>query len=231
MTDKSKIEHTVIFIMTGAIMVTNQIKIQTPSTSSLKDKQREERSLLILQAAYDVLIEKGYYEASMDEIAARVGISKGTLYLHFKSKEDLIFMLIEDEIGKFVSIIDRLIDQDISVRDRLEQILLESYKSIQTGRQFLIALRAIGLNKGLINDRLEEQATLSGLMGRLANLFEEGKSRGEFDKTIPTSIIVSVFFGLMELYSHEHTEINMLSPETILKSVSQLFFSGLLAKS
>ena len=71
-------------------------KTRSPKTSSLKEKQREERTALILQAAYDVLIEKGYYEASMDEIATRVGISKGTLYLHFKSKEDLIFMLIEE---------------------------------------------------------------------------------------------------------------------------------------
>ncbi len=55
---------------------------------SLKERQRREREELILQVAEEVLLEKGYYEASIDEIAARVGIAKGTVYLHFASKED-----------------------------------------------------------------------------------------------------------------------------------------------
>ncbi|MFL5699301.1 MAG: helix-turn-helix domain-containing protein, partial [Ktedonobacteraceae bacterium] len=66
----------------------------TPATMlprTLKERQRQEREALILQAAEEVLIEKGYHEMSMDEIAARVGISKGTVYLHFASKEDLVF--------------------------------------------------------------------------------------------------------------------------------------------
>lgn len=213
-------------------MATNsKLNKQGSKVSSLKEKQREERTALILQAAYDVLIEKGYYEASMDEIAARVGISKGTLYLHFKSKEDLVFMLIEEEIGKFLSLIDQIITKEISVHDRLEHILLESYQSIQGGRQFLLALRAIGLNKGLIGDRLEELVSMAGLMDRLAKLFEEGKLSGEFDSMIPTAIMVSIFLGLMEIYSNEQSAINQLSPENLTQSVSHLFFHGLLAKS
>jgi AcrR family transcriptional regulator len=167
----------------------------------------------------------------MDEIAARVGISKGTLYLHFKSKEDLIFMLIEQETGKFLSMMDQIIHEEISVRDRLEQILRESYKSIQGGRQFLLALRAIGLNAGLIRDSLEAQVSMAGLMTRLTNLFEEGKSNGELDVSVPTAIMVSVFLGLMEVYSNDQSELNQYSPDDLLKSVSRLFFHGLLAKS
>ena len=211
-------------------MSNSPLKTQAPKTGSLKEKQREERTALILQAAYEVLIEKGYYEASMDEIAARVGISKGTLYLHFKSKEDLIFVLIEAEISKFLFIIDQILTKEISVRDRLEHILLESYQSIQGGRQFLLALRSIGLNKGLIRDHLEEQVSMAGLMNRLTKLFEEGQSNGEFDATVPTSVMVSIFLGLMEIYSNEQSEINHLPPENLLKSVSHLFFHGLLAK-
>ena len=167
----------------------------------------------------------------MDEIATRVGISKGTLYLHFKSKEDLIFMLIEEEISKFLVVIDQILIQEISVHDRLEYILLESYQSIQSGRQFLLALRSIGINRGLIRDRLEEQVSMAGLMSRITNLFDEGKRNGEFDGTVPTSIMVSIFLGLMEIYSNEQSEVNQLSPEQLLKSVSHLFFHGLLTKT
>jgi len=207
------------------------VSSNTLKTGSLKEKRREERTALILQAAYDVITEKGYYEASMDEIAARVGIAKGTLYLHFKSKEDLIFMLIEQEAIKFIALVDGIINQEISVQHKLEQILLESYNSIQSGRQFLLALRSIGLNKGLIKDKLEAQASIGGLVQRFTRLFEDGKANGEFDATVPTAIMVSIFLGLMELYSNDQSEINQLSPKKLLESVSHLFFRGLLAKS
>ena len=62
-------------------------------TGSLKERQREERAALILRAASDLLIEKGYHDASMDEIAARAGISKGALYLHFAGKEALLSLI------------------------------------------------------------------------------------------------------------------------------------------
>ena len=67
---------------------------QAPTTMSFKARQREARTALILQAAHDELIAKGYRDVAMDEIAAQVGISKGTLYLHFASKEALVVRLL-----------------------------------------------------------------------------------------------------------------------------------------
>src|SRR5207302_10908597 len=69
---------------------------------SLKEKQRQEREALILQVAEEVLMEKGYHEMSIDEIATRVGIAKGTVYLHFSSKEDLVVAIFERDMQKFL---------------------------------------------------------------------------------------------------------------------------------
>ncbi|HEX6109636.1 MAG TPA: helix-turn-helix domain-containing protein, partial [Ktedonobacteraceae bacterium] len=73
---------------------------------SLKEKQRGEREALILQVAEEVLMEKGYYETSIDEIAARVGIAKGTVYLHFPSKEDLVIAIFERDMQQLLQYID-----------------------------------------------------------------------------------------------------------------------------
>src|SRR5258708_30382160 len=74
---------------------------------SLKERQRQEREDLILQAAEEILTEKGYYETSMDEIAARVGVAKGTLYLHFPGKEDLVFALFNREVETFTQLVQQ----------------------------------------------------------------------------------------------------------------------------
>jgi len=50
---------------------------------------KEEAKNRILEAANRVFAEKGYHEATMDDIAKRLGVSKGAIYLYFSSKEDL----------------------------------------------------------------------------------------------------------------------------------------------
>src|SRR2546429_5170440 len=77
---------------------------------SLREKQRQEREALILQAAEEVLVEKGYHETSMDEIAARVGIAKGTVYLHFPSKEDLVVAIFARDMQKFLQAVEAAIE-------------------------------------------------------------------------------------------------------------------------
>src|SRR5579859_2936806 len=94
----------------GIIDQSRRCAMMQPLTAphSLKEKQRQEREALILQLAEEVLMEKGYYETSIDEIAARVGIAKGTVYLHFPSKEDLTVAIMIREIKQLIAEIEAI---------------------------------------------------------------------------------------------------------------------------
>lgn len=94
-------------------------KQPTAVPRSLKERQREERKELILQAAEAMLVARGYHETSIDEIAAQVGIAKGTVYLHFPSKEDLVVALVERELLTFLQTADQAVDQATSARSQL----------------------------------------------------------------------------------------------------------------
>lgn len=54
-----------------------------------------ERKKQIINAAEEVFTQKGFDQARMDDIAEETGLSKGTLYLYFKSKEDLITAILD----------------------------------------------------------------------------------------------------------------------------------------
>ena len=54
----------------------------------------------LLEAALRVFAERGYRDSSVDEIAERAGYSKGALYWHFSSKDDLFFALLEERIDR-----------------------------------------------------------------------------------------------------------------------------------
>lgn len=65
---------------------------------TLKEKQFQVREATIIEAMHHLLIQKGYAATSMDDVAAEVGISKATLYLHFKSKKELVLKVITRQI-------------------------------------------------------------------------------------------------------------------------------------
>lgn len=54
-----------------------------------KEREKQQRKEEIVQAAEDVFFSRGFEHSTMDDIAERAELSKGTLYLYFKSKEDL----------------------------------------------------------------------------------------------------------------------------------------------
>ena len=64
------------------------------SVSERRQREREERRNQILDAAERVFLERGFEETTMDELASEAELAKGTLYLYFKNKEDLLVDLL-----------------------------------------------------------------------------------------------------------------------------------------
>lgn len=89
----------------------------------LREKQKEECSAAILQAALRLFAAKGLQEATMDEIAQAAGLGKGTIYYYFNSKETLIEELL------------------CSLADQYFRNLLEGIEGLQT--PFAIAEKII----------------------------------------------------------------------------------------
>jgi TetR/AcrR family transcriptional regulator, fatty acid metabolism regulator protein len=197
-----------------------------PTMRSLRERQREERAALILGAAQDVFADKGYYDASIDEIAARAGIAKGTVYLHFASKEDLLVALVEQQIIGFLARVDHVISEVATVRARLESILLDVYTRMQEKRnQVLLELNnSMGLTKSVIQKRGELQAPIAQAMERIAVLLEEGKRTGELDAAVPTPIMVATFVTLVSPSGYEQLLTSgQVSPAELVTYARRIF--------
>ncbi|QIL80277.1 TetR/AcrR family transcriptional regulator [Diaphorobacter sp. HDW4A] len=74
----------------------------TESTTTKRGRRKEARPGELLEAALDLFVEKGYAATKVDEVAARAGVSKGTLFLYFPSKEELFKAVVRENIsGRF----------------------------------------------------------------------------------------------------------------------------------
>ena len=199
-----------------------------------RERQREERAALILEAAQQVFNDKGYYDASIDEIAARAGIAKGTVYLHFSSKEDLVVALFVQQFTEFLAQIEQTIRAALPVRVRLEHLLLDVYMRIHAHRnQVLLDLNPrLGLTTSVIEKRPELAAYSAQALERMTVLLEEGKLTGELDQTVPTPVMVATLVNLLSPSGYEHLLTSgAVAPADLAAYISRTFFPGPVASA
>lgn len=73
-----------------------------PLPAPKRARRKQARPGELLDAALDLFVEKGYTATRVEEVAARAGVSKGTLFLYFPSKEDLFKAVVRESIvGRF----------------------------------------------------------------------------------------------------------------------------------
>lgn len=201
-----------------------------PATGSLKERQRQERVELILETAEAVLAENGYYEMSMDEIAARVGIAKGTIYLHFPSKEDLFVALFKRAMIDFQTEIRQISEQDLPARQRLELILTYSYSDQRKKKsQIFVSVFSGGhMHKETVAKQFSMPDYFKQLAGYITKILEDGKTAGEFDDSIPTPVMLTAFLALLNRPHYEELlGENLLSAEDLANQVGRVYFHGI----
>ena len=203
--------------------------IHTPPTS-LREKQRIEREALILQAAEEVLQEKGYYDTSMDEIAARVGIAKGTIYTHFPGKEELVVAIFKRNTETFLQGIDGVIAAEPTPTAKLEALLEFIYTGLYSKQTRLLSSMYNGVDiKRMI---VEKGGCMSELwacvVSHVTQLLEEGKVAGEITSAIPTKVMVFSFFSMFSPKSYDRLLLGEdFSQQDLFKYLCRIYFNGI----
>jgi TetR/AcrR family fatty acid metabolism transcriptional regulator len=82
------------------------------------------KRLQILEAATRLFIEQGYRKTSVDQVAREAGVAKGTVYLYFETKSDLLIAAIALEKKAFLGRIRPVIEEDLPPRERLKRYLV-----------------------------------------------------------------------------------------------------------
>jgi AcrR family transcriptional regulator len=94
-----------------------QVAMQTLSRQQFRTRETQKR---LLDAAAEVFVRDGYEAAQLDAIAARAGRSKGAVYTHFKSKEDLFLVLFEQRTRTYVDRLMKSLRSCTTQKERLE---------------------------------------------------------------------------------------------------------------
>ena len=96
--------------------------MQSPNTHLSHQRRKEARPAELTAAALALFVERGYAATRLEDVAARAGVSKGTLYLYFDNKEELFKAVIREGIVPVIEIGEALLD---TFRDDPERLLRE----------------------------------------------------------------------------------------------------------
>jgi AcrR family transcriptional regulator len=191
----------------------------------------DERKSQIINAAEDVFTKKGFDEARMDDIAERTGLSKGTLYLYFKSKDDLI-----------IAILDRIFQQEFKQFENLKQTEASATEAIWKmtdllTKEILTLVRLLPIIYQFLalafrNKYVQKSLKLyiNRYIDMLMPIIQGGIDSGEFRPVDPREVAIAMgamIEGTLLLWVYDSS---LIDPEHHIRSGMKLLLEGVQAR-
>lgn len=150
-------------------------------------KEAAERRNEILDVAEELFVTKGYDKTSTNDILERIGIARGTLYYHFKSKEDILNAMIE-RINEALIAKVRVIASDtkIPVIDRIVMTIAGLNVESDIGKEIIDQVHKP--QNALMHQKMQKNL-VEGVAPILAGLLEEGNAQGVFHIKYPAQTV------------------------------------------
>ena len=108
----------------------------TSAVKSKKDVVAEFRTSEILEAARKVFAERGFHEATVEEIAEAAGVAKGTVYLYYASKRDVYFAALKFGIAQMYSSLLREVKKVSAPEQKLKALIAAKLAYFDENRDF-----------------------------------------------------------------------------------------------
>ncbi|MEO0232414.1 MAG: TetR/AcrR family transcriptional regulator [candidate division WOR-3 bacterium] len=186
---------------------------------------------LILKKAEQIFFENGYYKTKIDDIAKSAKVAKGTIYLYFKSKEDLFISIIEKNLGDFYNKIKEVSEKEKSNSNKLKNIILHVLKEYSKRKVFL---KKVEIHR-LVGDKdLREHfkkrilPILMEIRDYIIKIIKNGIKEGELKGENAEAISAFIFGGIKNAcITHEFMDENKFNREILEKEILNILHNGL----
>jgi TetR/AcrR family transcriptional regulator len=204
------------------------------TVTARKEREKQGRREEIFNAAKTIFAQKGFEKSTMEEIAEKAELSKGAIYLHFKSKDELFIDLVENYLDKLTVLIRNIVESKKPPFEKINEVVIQIISYLYTNKEFVSIFspeRGEFLHKMQVK-KIRER-TLSKLQNHIiliARVIKEGIESGVF-KNIDPHASAYILFGMI------HTTIAGLiiyEKKTFKKEASliiDMFLNGIKKKS
>jgi AcrR family transcriptional regulator len=215
------------------------MKTSPPQSTAVPARQRRKqaRPMELLDAALDLFVERGFAATRSEDVAARAGVSKGTLYLYYPSKEELLKAVISHNVVNQIAEGSEIIRQfKGGSAELLAMVLLLWWERIgETRASGIIKLMTSEVRNfpEVAQFYVDEVVTPSNQM--LAEVIQRGVERGEFRSVNVPEVVHALVGPLIFLVLNKHSlgacSISfMLEPRLVITALIDMVLNGLVPR-
>jgi AcrR family transcriptional regulator len=198
-------------------------------------RRKEARPNEIVDAALDVFAERGFAATRLEDVAERAGVSKGTLYLYFRNKEDLFKAVIQQGlVPNIASAEERLADTEGTTRELLQRVVGHFIGTVAGSKIGVIPKLVIAEAHNFpdVTKFYADQVIARGLK-IVRTILQRGIERGEI-RSIDPDMAAPVLIGpllLLVLWKNvfEPHSSQTIDPAAYIQTYADILLNGMLA--
>lgn len=181
----------------------------------------------ILRAAIKTFAMKGYFNAKVADIAAEAGIADGTVYLYFKSKEEVLHSIFDRAMEEFIEEGRKEIAEIPDVREKLRKIAQLHMERLGADRDLAIVFQ-VEL-RGSIKFMEAFSATgFATYLDIIKKTIEEGQKQGVLRSELKPIVVAKMFYGALdEMVTNWILSKKPSSLKSMADEVVNVFFGGI----
>jgi AcrR family transcriptional regulator len=164
-----------------------------------KEREKQKRRQDIVDAACEVLSEKGFAAVTVDDVSNRVELAKGTIYLYFKTKEELFMSVFIKGLDNLLDKYRETADLDLKPAEMLDRLALSFYRYYKEDINY-IKTSAYLLHEDImdkippeLSDEINRKAGMA--LKILRDVIQKGIDQGDFIEVDPRHI-ARILWGL-----------------------------------
>jgi len=198
-----------------------------------KNLQSQETANRILNQAMRVFLAKGYHGTSIEDITRAAKLTKGALYWHFRSKEDLLKKIVEEYEKRFLNAMIQAVNEvKGSIPDKIEKYFRYNSAFAYYNRELCVsfetlAAELIGAHHGI---EAEFRRIYKKYQKFLSNLIVQGKKekvfKREMEEDLSALVIIAFHVGILLQWSMNKDEID---GEAYVNTFKKIMLNGMMA--
>lgn len=195
----------------------------------MKPRSKEKRSA-ILAAALEVVSERGYFETTMDEVARRAEVAKGTLYLYFKDKPAIFIGLVDWLLEQALEMLEEVAARRLPAREKLAAVIRGWSAGVMSRPGVLAMMSMDSVHQSTVVMKRFRHDCLphfERMLDGIAAIVDQGVRAGEFRRTEPRLAAMMVMGGFRATVLVAATGRPVADPAG---AVLEVLFDGLLAR-
>jgi TetR/AcrR family fatty acid metabolism transcriptional regulator len=158
---------------------------------------RGEKRDLLLRAAIDTFAARGYFNSQVADVARAAGLAAGTVYLYFRSKDDLLISIFERTMTEAIAEGRRGVEALHGAETRLRSIAALHLDRLGRDRALAIVFQ-IELRQSTKFMERFSATRLREYLGIIRDVIAAGQASGEFRKDVNPTFAAKLFFGMLD---------------------------------